>query len=367
MNPRAGGAEALTFENARRLVAAGDSVEWFSAGYRGCAPQEVCDGVHIVRAGRTWSVHLNAYLRYRGTLARRFDVVVDEINTIPFFTPLWARVPVVLYMHQLAREVWWYESRFPISAIGYLAEPLYLRAYKRVHAIALSNSTRDDLRKVGLGGEIKVIAPGVESVADVGPTRRRRPRFVFVGRLTPSKRVLDVIKAFAIFRSEVPGAELHVIGEGPARYTRRIEAAARSLGVREGVTLLGRISTRQKHEEMAAAQMLLMTSVREGWGLVVSEANALGTPAIGYDVPGLRDSIRNNVTGLLVRARPDVLAEAMVRLWNDEALWMRLSSEARSWSAGLSFEKMAAQFRHELLFVISRQGEVDPTAVGVSH
>src|ERR1700726_624485 len=129
-NPKAGGAEILTFEVARRLVSSGDEVEWFAAGFPGSLPEEMVEGIHFVRAGRQSTVHWRAYRRYRGQLRNRFDIVIDEVNTVPFFTPLWANIRSVMLIYQPAREVWWYESRFPLSAIGYLLEPIYLQFYR---------------------------------------------------------------------------------------------------------------------------------------------------------------------------------------------------------------------------------------------
>ncbi|TMD56332.1 MAG: glycosyltransferase family 4 protein, partial [Chloroflexi bacterium] len=143
-NPRAGGAEAVTFEIARRLVQHGNTVEWFSASFPGATAEETLEGIHIVRGGRQWTVHWSAFRHYRGRLAERFDIIIDEVNTIPFFTPLWADVPAVMLIHQLAREVWWYESAFPLNVLGYLTEPLYLRAYRRIPVLTVSASTESD-------------------------------------------------------------------------------------------------------------------------------------------------------------------------------------------------------------------------------
>src|SRR5206468_8182458 len=130
-NPRAGGAEKFTYEVARRLVSRGHSVEWFSASFPGAEAEEEIGGVRMVRAGSQWTVHWRAFRRYRGRLSGHFDAVLDQVNTMPFFTPLWAKIPSFMLIHQLAREVWWYESPFPISALGYMAEPWYLRIYRR--------------------------------------------------------------------------------------------------------------------------------------------------------------------------------------------------------------------------------------------
>src|SRR5207249_5279204 len=118
------GAEFHTHEVAKRLVAAGHTVEWFAASFPGASSREMLDGIEIVRGGQQWTVHVRAFTRYRRRLRGRFDLVIDQINTIPFFTPLWAGIPVFVMIWQLAREVWWYESRFPISPFGFAMEPI---------------------------------------------------------------------------------------------------------------------------------------------------------------------------------------------------------------------------------------------------
>src|ERR1700737_453667 len=180
MNPQAGGAEYLTYEIAKRLVAGGDTVEGFSAAFPGAKTEEDLDGVHVVRAGRQWTVHLHAFRRYFRRLHSRFDLVIDEVNTVPFFTPLWADVPVFLLIYQLARQVWWYESPFPISLMGFALEPAYLRIYRRVPAFTESRSTLGDLRRLGFSGPVTVVPVGVSPVADVTRANGEGPTFVYV-------------------------------------------------------------------------------------------------------------------------------------------------------------------------------------------
>jgi glycosyltransferase involved in cell wall biosynthesis len=341
-NPQAGGAELLTFEIARRLNLMGHEVEWFAASYAGAPQREELDGVRIVRAGRQWTVHWHAFMRYRATLSQRFDAVIDEVNTMPFFTPLWAEIPRVMLIFQLAREVWWFESRFPLNVIGYVSEPLYLRFYRRTPVLTISNSTEDDLRKLGFEAPVQVFPVGIDDAWPSAQVEKAvQPTFLYLGRLAPSKRVDDVVRAFAQFRQACGTGALWIAGTGDSRYSCRIKELARRVGVLDATTFWGRVSSAQKLTLMRSAHALLVSSVREGWGLVVTEASAVGTPAVVYDVPGLRDSVRNEETGLVVPPGPKHLARAMLRLLADTHLYTHLVSEGQRWSRTLTYDAAA--------------------------
>jgi glycosyltransferase involved in cell wall biosynthesis len=350
LNPRAGGAEILTHEIARRLVVAGHTVEWFSASFPGAHAREELDGVQIIRAGRQWTVHLSAFRHYRGKLRDRFDLVIDEINTIPFFTPLWSGIPRLALIFQLARDVWWYETRFPLNVIGFLLERLYLTPYHRASIVTISESTRNDLRRIGFKGPIRVMPVGVEPLFLEQVKKAVVPTFVYVGRLAPSKRVRDIITAFAIFVTRAGSARLQLIGAGDSKHVASLKRLSQSLGVAELVDFMGRLPSADKQRQMAQATLLLMASVREGWGLVVTEANVVGTPAIVYDVPGLRDAVRNGETGLVVGASPGEMADGMLRLRYDKSLYDHLAAGAKKWSENFSFDKAFMSINEEIAF-----------------
>ncbi len=335
----------MTFEIARRLVKAGSSVEWFAASFPGAPAEEALDGVRIVRAGRQWTVHWQAFKRYRTSIRGRFDLVIDEVNTMPFFTPLWAGIPRIMLIFQLAREVWWHESPLPISAVGYAVEPIYLQAYRQTPVITISTSTQQDLRRLGLRGPITIIPIGIEQVQVSHQSKATTPTFLYVGRLAPSKRIGHMVEALAQFRKLTGTGRLLLAGGGSAAYQRSLHELAKRVNVEDSITFCGRVSEPEKHRLMTEAHALLMTSVREGWGLVVTEANACGTPAIVYDVPGLRDSVRNESTGLVVAPRPDSLCEGMIRVTNDRQLYDRLVVESQRWSETFSFDGAAQAVR----------------------
>jgi glycosyltransferase involved in cell wall biosynthesis len=359
-HPKSGGAELFTYELARRLVAKGDTVEWFTAMFPGAARETTLAGIRIVRGGRQSTVHLAAFRRYRKRLKGSFDAVIDEVNTIPFFTPLWADVPRLLLIFQLAREVWWYEGSFPVNALGYATEPLYLRVYQRTAAATISASTEADLKGLGFRAPITVLPIGLEPIDLPTVAKAVTTTFLYVGRMTKSKRVDDIVRAFGLYRDSQGSGELWLVGDGPPDYTEALHKQVQRLDLTGSVKFLGRLDTKEKHRLMASAHVLLMASVREGWGLTVAEANACGTPAIAYDVPGLRDSVRDGQTGLVVPASPECMAEGMIRLATQPDLYSALAAEAKRWASSFSFDASAGALREAIIREMNRTGQ--PTA-----
>lgn len=321
---RGGGAERVTHQVARGLVERGHEVTWLSSLSDGQQVEEVVDGVRVIRRG---SEITTRFFASRTARRVRPDVVLEEINTLPYLSPMWSKAPVLLFMNQLARDVWWYEAPLLVAAAGFIAEPLYLQAYRRCDAVTVSASTRDDLRGVGVGGTISIapMVADIERVAVLGE-KRRTGALVAVGRLTPSKRYDHAISALVRLRLRYPSATLTLIGDGRSR--QGLECAAEAAGVAEAVHFAGRISEAEKTASLTAADVLVGTSVREGWGLTVSEAAARGTPSVAYDIPGFRDSVVDGRTGLLVQPRPDALADGIARLLDDPDLYDRLRTEA---------------------------------------
>jgi glycosyltransferase involved in cell wall biosynthesis len=343
-SPAAGGAELVTHEVASRLVERGHEVTLFTSRPEGAAGRERIDGVEVVRRGS----ELTTRLRAPGFARRRsWDLVVEEINTLPYFAPLWSRWPTLLLIHQLAREVWFYESKAPLSQIGYALEPAYLQVYRRSPKVTISRSTRDNLLGAGLGGPVHVIPVAVSTPALAKlPDKAPSPRLISVSRLVPSKRPEHAVRSLAALRRGVPGATLTLVGDGPER--ARVETLARELGVSEAVTLRGRVADGEKHALLRDAGILIACSAREGWGLTVTEAARLGTPAVAYDVAGLRDSIVDGRTGVLTAQAPEALAAGVSELLADGGRYTRLREAGWRLASELSWERTTDAFERVL-------------------
>jgi glycosyltransferase involved in cell wall biosynthesis len=345
-NPDAGGAEVFTHEVAKRWVAAGHDVSLLTSGFSGARPVETYDGVRIRRVGRLRSGSFHLGLQRELARLNGFDVVIDGINTIPSLAVVWKRrlPPTIALVYQLARDVWDCELPRPFAALGRWAEPRLLRPYREITTVAISESTRDDLIALGFS-DVVVVSPGRDEPPSAETiAREARPTFLFAGRLASNKRPDHAVAAFRHIRRRMPDAKLWIAGRGPLE---------RELGhdPEPGVELLGYVSREELYERMARTHCLLVPSVREGWGLVVIEANSVGTPAVAYDVPGLRDSVRDGLTGRLASAGdPEQLADHAVDLVADGRRYADMSRQASVWAKRFSWDETARR----LLEVVAR-------------
>jgi glycosyltransferase involved in cell wall biosynthesis len=213
---------------------------------------------------------------------------------MPYLAPLWCRTPVVCLVNHVHTELWGLRFPPPISTAGRLAENRLMPWVHRKNLfLTISSSTAAALEEIGVHKDnIRIIINGVEPPAPLMP-RSREPLFLALGRLTDYKRLDLLLRLWDRVRPIV-GGQLVIAGDGPERAS--LEALAGP-----GVVFAGRVSEEEKHHLLCSAWMLLHPAMIEGWGIVVAEAAIRGTPAIGFDVPGLRDSVVNGETGVLVR------------------------------------------------------------------
>lgn len=338
LNPEKGGAEIYTHEIAKRLVKKGYSITLFTSKFKGCKNEEFVDNIKIVRKGGKFTVYLKA-ISFCKKNHTKFDIIIDEINTIPFLTHKFANnIKVIALIHQLAKEFWFYETLFPINLIGYhILEPKLLKHYVNIPTITVSNSTKKDLEKLGFK-KVFVVHNGlnVRAVNKI-PEKYKQPAIIFVGRMKKAKKPQDVIKAFKIVKKEVRNAMLWMVGDGYLR--KKLEKITN-----KNVKFFGYVDNKTKNELVKKAWVIAVPGVREGWGQVVTDANALGTPAVGYNIPGLKDSIKQGYNGILVESEPESLAEGLIEIITNDKLRKKLSKNAIKWAKKFSWNKSAKEF-----------------------
>lgn len=361
-NPHAGGAEIHLFELFTRLAARGHRVRLVCSGFPGAPATEIVDGIEVHRSGDRHSFALVGRAAVRRALAvEQPDVVVDDVNKLPLYVPTLTDRPVYAIIPHLFGTTAFQEVSWPMAATVWAAEQLIPWAYRRAWFHAISDSTRDDLVARGIPRErIAVVYPGVDATRftpDATVPRGDPPRFVYVGRLKRYKGVEHLIRALAIARVTRPELSLDIAGSGDDR--PRLETLARELGQGEAVRFLGFVSEAEKLALLRRAVANVFPSPKEGWGITVMEAAACGTPSIASDAPGLRDSVRDGETGLLVpHGEAEALARTMLALAGDPARVAALGVAGRQHAVRLSWD--AAADRVEAHLADLAAGRVPP-------
>ncbi len=355
-NPQKGGAEIILYELAKRLVENGHTVDWFSQMFAGASSEEVLNGIKIIRRGSKYSVFFRAFLYYQ-SLKTKPDLVLDCVNTICWQTPLYVdQRRRILYANQSAREVFFYKYPLPISLITYLLEPLQFLTYKNTKTICYSQSIKDDLVSFGIPrNNIGVFPLGIDHQRYQPGKKFSNPTFIFVSRFVNYKRADICIYAMKAVVKKNHKACLYLVGYGEEENNlkdliNRLRLSKNVFIINKNNLFLEKNLKDMKVRLMQGAWALLLPSVKEGWGMVVTEAAACGTPAIVSNVTGLKDSVVANKTGLILskNPKPPELALAITRLITNQILRKKLSREAIFWSKKFSWEKSFKSFYEKL-------------------
>ena len=295
------------------LVGRGHEVFWFANAFPGCARNTRIGGINIVRGGGIGGSIIEARKWYR--TQQKFDLVIDQHHGIPWLAPWWSGTNTVAYIHEVLGPIWDAFYRFPKNSIGKTQERWTHWLYRNVIFWTACESTRDQLMKHGVK-RVQIIRYGVHTVAlpKLEPKEITTPlKLIVVSRLAPNKRIDHAIRTVAVLKAKGIPATLTVVGAGDVEAVLRKTAS--DCGLEKEVVFTGGLKEAQKDDLLKESHLLLHTSQREGWGLNVIEANAMGTPAAVYPVPGLRESTLDNETGVVAKGEtPELLAERINEL-----------------------------------------------------
>lgn len=358
-NPEAGGAEVHLHEISRRIAALGHSVTVLASRFPGAPDEEVIDGVRVMRCGGKFTFNFNVPRAIRKLASEQpFDIVVDDINKIPFYTPLYVKTPILALAHHLFGRTIFLEASPPIALYVFLSESLIPLIYRNTKFVVVSNSTRDEMLKRGLRpGNISVVYNAVDHSRYRPSAEARSPEPIigYVGRIKRYKRVDVLLKALKIVKESVPGVRLRVAGTGD--HLEALKSLAGRLGLADRVDFMGFVTEQQKIEMLRQVHVVSNPSSKEGWGVTVIEANACGTPVIASDVPGLRDAIVDGETGLLVPyGDVKTLARRLIDVLRDEGLRESLAEGALKWAGTFSWDASAEGILDEIRKVAGGTG-----------
>jgi glycosyltransferase involved in cell wall biosynthesis len=318
----------------REEVRRGHEVYWFAWDFPGAAREEIIGGIKIVRGGGFGTAILKVIPWYRKQ--PHFDLVIDQHHGIPWFAPWWCKTNCVAYIHEVLGPIWNSFYPWPISVVGRWQEHWTHWFYRKVPFWTACQATRDCLATHGVQS-IKMIPYGVDTVAL--PSLDEKPltlplRLIVVSRLAPNKRIDHAVRVMKCLAGKNIPAHLTIVGTGETEDL--LHGLVKELQLEELVSFTGALAEKEKDEQLRRAHFLLHTSQREGWGLNVIEANAMGTPAIVYPVGGLVDSTLHNETGLVTRAEtPEAMADSILEIAKSPEKYNRFRLNA--WTRSKTF------------------------------
>ncbi len=358
-HPLAGGAEQVMHEHMKGWIDAGHSVTLFTSFFNGGKREENIDGVKILRRGvQLLGVQVLGALWYLFGEHSRFDLVVDQFHGIPFFTPLYVRPQKLAVIQEVAKEVWLMNHlpkpfNWIVGYLGYFLEPFIFLFYKQsllpgrrgVPFMVGSNSAKEDVVKFGINPKNITIVPHgvIVPKGQILNVKQQTKTIVYLGALTKDKGVEDAIKSFSIL-SQKDNFNFWVIGRGSKVYIEELNKTAARLSVQDKIKFWGFVDQKKKFKLLSGAHLLINPSVREGWGLVNIEANAAGTPVVAYNSPGLTDSVKEGVSGIICKENsPEALSIEILSLLSNDKKYEQMRKSAVAWAKSFSWEKSRRQ------------------------
>ena len=344
-NPQAGGAEVHLQEILKRIARKGHHITLLCSGWPQCEPVEEVDGIRIVRRGSRFNFNFVAPFALKALLReKRWDVLVEDINKIPFFSPLYHRLPVLVVIPHLFSDSVFKEINFVLGTYIYLSEKPIPWLYRGLKSMVISESTKQDLVKRGLPSEdIHVIHCGIDHQlyhTDPSVEKEPAPTVIYLGRLKKYKSIDQLLSAFSQMERKIPDARLVVVGEGD--YKGELISLARRLKIGDKVEFTGFVDEEEKVRRLRKAWVAVYPSLKEGWGLTNIEANACGTPVIASNVPGLRDSVVPGKTGLLFEYGDTTqLSDQLAEILSDESCREELRQGGLEWAKTFNWDEAA--------------------------
>jgi glycosyltransferase involved in cell wall biosynthesis len=363
-----GGAERWYRNLAQRLAAEGHDVTYLTLRQWDRGEQGEVPGVRVVTVGPRMAL-------YRADGPRRiapplvfgagvlwhllrhgpsYDVV--HTASFPYFSLLAAaavrrraRFRLVVDWHEVWSRQYWHEYLGGIGGrIGRAVQGACLRVPQR--AFCFAHVTAERLREEGVRGAVTVLEGEYAGSLTPAVARPADPVVVFAGRHIPEKRAAAVVPAVALARKRIPGLRARILGDGPERPAVLAEITEHR--AQSFVEAPGFVATEEVERDLARALCLVLPSRREGYGLVVVEASAAGTPSVLVRDPdnAATDLVAEGVNGFVAPdASPEALADAIVRVHEAgtamrEATSNWFGANARRLSIDNSLDVVAASY-----------------------
>lgn len=345
-NPLSGGAEVHMQEIFSRIANLGHEVTLYCSSFKGAKREENIGGIQVIREGGRYFFNFRVMYKYITKFRKEnYDIVIDDMNKIPFFTPLYVRKPLVFIIHHLFNKSIFLEAPFPMASYVFLMEKfgIYICKKMGVPVIVVSPSTKAEMIEKGIDSKKINFAYNCVDHKLYKPEENNRSSTKLIGyfgRIKKYKSIEHLLQAFAIVINEYPDIKLIIIGDGDNR--NNLQNLSKELKIDKNVEFTGFVDEATKVNLLQQMWFLVNTSSKEGWGLTVIEANACKTPVIASNVPGLKDSVKDGETGLLYEyGNIQELAAKIKLLVDDNSLRQKLSANAYNWAKTFDWDATA--------------------------
>jgi len=336
----AGGSEVHADECERRWADAGMDVLHRTSAAVGQPGESERNGYRVVRRGSRYSVFPRTIASELTGRMGRYDALVEVMNGVPFFSPVWCRAPRMLFLHHVHGPMWDQMLPGPLAAAGRaletrVAPPIYRRGFTATP----SDATREELLEIGFRPELVTAIPnGTDPRFSPGGEKTEYPSIVAVARLAPVKRFGLLLDAVAEAREQVPDLRLEIVGDGPDRAA--LVARVEELDATDWVDFAGWVDHADLVDLYRRSWIVASASLAEGWGLSLTEAAGCATPAVATDIRGHRSSVVDGETGILASERD--LGTAIARVLMDPELRQRLGAAAEARVRTMTWDATAA-------------------------
>ena len=353
-NPFLGGGDIYINELAKGCARRGHSVTILSSRFPGSSSKEINRNLQIIRLGSNFTTTAMAFIYYFLHFRGQFDVIIEEIMggpRIPFFASIYMKERTVGILQQRHEEIFRAQFSFPIATSLSLLERFLVLLNRGNTLVVNSTRTQTELSAIGYKLEnMRIVYPGLPNYffqLTNPPFPSRKPMVVCLTKIRRYKLIENAIRAMQKVREIIPDCELVVAGRSndfEPNYENELRELVSELNLSEVVHFQMNVSEFQKIELLKKSRALVLPSAIEGFGIVVIEANACGTPVIVSDrVPD--DAARNGYNASVYPCHDiDSLSKAMISLLSDEEKWNRMSKNSVKWSKNFSWASSVNNF-----------------------
>ncbi len=351
-NPLSGGAEVHLHQFFSYFAKKGHEVTLLCSSFNGASSEDFYDGIRIIRRGNRFLFNFLVPFYLKSLLKREdFDVIVEDVNKIPFFTRFFIKKPVIVITHHFFGPIIFQETNFLFGLYVYIFEKLFFKLYRGLPIITVSHSTKEEMVKNGIPEDfIRVVWNAVKIDYFKPGVKSEIPFVIYLGRLKKYKRIDLFLESIKILREKYYQGPLRVeiVGDGDAK--KVLEKQVQGLGLKDLIKFTGFVPEEVKALKLREAWVIVNTSPKEGWGIVVMEAQASGTPAIVFDSPGLREAVVNGETGyVLPFGDVEEVARKITEIVGNESLRLELSKGARNWAEKFELNSLQDKFYQTFL------------------